>query len=103
MRKEYISISGKTVELSKLVEESSKAKSLSAKKLDESLRSLKRATEEFNRQKEYISILERRLRQLKLKKKTFEDLLNDNESNDWKLDNSVFINITIYLGEIEIS
>jgi hypothetical protein len=43
------------------------------------------------------------LRQLKLKKKTFEDLLNDNESNDWKLDNSVFINITIYLGEIEIS
>jgi hypothetical protein len=82
LRKEYISISGKTVELSKLVEESSKAKSLSAKKLDESLRSLKRATEEFNRQKEYISILERRLRQLKLKKKTFEDLLNDNESND---------------------
>ena len=82
MRKEYISISGKTVELSKLFEESSKAKSLSAKKLDESLRSLKRATEEFNRQKEYISILERRLRQLKLKKKTFEDLLNDNESND---------------------
>lgn len=80
IRYEYKTATTITESISISLEESKKLQLSANKNFNENFDNLKKVTEECIRQSEFISILERRLRQLNTKKITLEELLKNSTS-----------------------